>query len=246
MSTNSVESKKLGIRATIKKGDGLLNRILRKAYFAVDRAELPIPRIICKILWLTVRFLVNAYYFGKSKFWVTPLYRGLCFTVGKAFRAGTFVPFVEGSGRILVGDNVKFYGKQTFLFASIKQEIPAIDIGDDATIGHNVVFDIAGKLVIGNHCMVASGVMFQDCSGHSIVAELRKADVPPMEKDVRDITIGNNVWIGTGVYILSGAVIGNNCVIAANTLVSKRIPDNSLVYAPGPKVIEIRNISKVI
>lgn len=241
-----MESKKIGIRAAIKKGDGFSYALLRKMYFAVHRLDLPIPRVVCRVLWQTFRLLIKAYYWSKATILVTPLYKGLCFKVGKTFRAGTFVPFAEGSGKIYIGDNIRLYGKQTYLFASIKEEIPSIYIGDNTTIGHNVIFDISGKLVIGNHCMIASGVMFQDCGGHSIVAELREADVPPTEKDVRDITIGNNVWIGTGAFILPGAVIGDNCVIGANTLVSKRIPNNSLVYVPAPKVMEIRDISKVI
>lgn len=246
MSTNRLESRTKGIRAAIRKGDGFPYNVLRKAYFAVNRIDVPIPKVICQILWRTVSFLMKAYYWGKSTLFVTPLYKGLCFNVGKAFRGGSFVPFAQGSGRIHMGDNIRLYGKQTFLFASIKEETPAIHIGSNTTIGHNVVFDVAGKLDIGSHCMIASGVMFQDCAGHSIVAELREADVPPTEKDVRDITVGSNVWIGTGAFILPGAAIGDNCVIAANTLVSRRIPHNSLVYPPGPKVIEIRDISKVV
>jgi acetyltransferase-like isoleucine patch superfamily enzyme len=193
-----------------------------------------------------VRASLNAYYWTKSTFWVTPLFKGLCSTVGKNFKAGTFVPFVVGTGAIHVGDHVKFYGKQTFLFAAIKDALPEIRVGDNTGFGHNTVFDIAGKLTIGRHCMIASNVMFQDCSGHSIVADIRAADTPPTEKDVKEISVGDNVWIGTGAYILPGAVIGDNCVIAANTAVSRKIPNNSLVYAPSPKIVEIRDISKVV
>ena len=245
MNTNNIE-KKMGFRAAIKRGNSLPYRLLRKAYFAIHRIELPVPKLICEILWQFIRLLIKVYYLGKSALLVVPLYKGLCFKVGKALKAGTYIPFVEGSGKIYLGDNIRFHGKQTYLFASIKEESPSIHIGDNTTIGHNVLFDIAGKLVIGNHCMIASGVMFQDCNGHSIVAELRESDVPPTEKDVREITIGNNVWIGTGAFILPGAAIGDNCVIGANALISKRIPNNSLVYIPAPKVIEIRDISKFI
>lgn len=236
----------MSIRAKLKKEDGFLYKFIRNTYHGFNRLSLPLPKVICVILWETVSLLIKTYYWGKSYFWVTPLYRGLCFKVGKNFKAGTFVPYVEGRGKIYLGDNVKFYGKQNIIFGSIKNEVPEIHIGDNTGFGHNVTFDIAGRLVIGNQCMIAGGVMFVDCAGHSIVPEKRAAGEPPTEKDIRDITIGNNVWIGTGAYILPGATICDNCVIAANTMVSRHISHNSLAYTTPAKVIEIRNISKII
>jgi maltose O-acetyltransferase len=236
----------MSIRAKLKKEDGFPYEIIRNTYHGFNRLSLPMPKVICVILWEVVSLLMKAYYWGKSFFWVTPLYRGLCFRVGKNFKAGTFVPYVEGRGKIYLGDNVRFDGKQNIIFGSIKNEIPEIHIGDNTGFGHNVIFDIAGILVIGRQCMIAAGVMLMDYSGHSIVHEKREVGDKPTEKDVRNITIGNNVWIGTGAYILPGAIIGDNCVIAANTMVSRQIPPNSMVYASPAKVIEIRNISNII
>ena len=166
--------------------------------------------------------------------------------MGKNFKAGTFLPYVEGKGKIFIGDNVRFGGKQNMIFASIRREIPEIHIGDNCGFGHNVIFDIAGKLVIGKNCLIAGGVLFQDYGGHSIVPEKRAAGELPTEKDVRDITIGDNVWIGTGAYISPGTTIGDNCVVAANTSVGRRIPPNSLVYSSPAKVVQIRNISNIV
>lgn len=246
MSSDHSGSKAASLRARVKKGEKFPYRIMRRAYCGIHALDLPVPRGMCVVLWNAVSLIVRGYYWVKATFWVSPLYKGLCSTVGERFRPGTFVPYVEGRGEIHLGNNVRFYGKQTFIFASIRHEIPAVLIGDSTRLGHNVVFDIAGTLVIGKGCLVASGVTFVDCGGHSIVPELREAGVPPTIKDIREITIGNNVWIGTGAYILPGAAIGDNCVIAANTSVSRRIPSNSLVYNSGPKVIEIRNVSNVI
>ena len=41
--------------------------------------------------------------------------------------------------------------------------------------------------------------------------------------------IGNDVWIGGNVTILPGITIGNNVVVAAGAVVTKDIPDNTLV-----------------
>ena len=45
----------------------------------------------------------------------------------------------------------------------------------------------------------------------------------------KPVTIGNDVWIGGNVTILPGVTIGNNVVVAAGAVVTKNIPDNSLV-----------------
>lgn len=49
---------------------------------------------------------------------------------------------------------------------------------------------------------------------------------PPVHSPV---IIGDNVWVGARSVILPGVTIGNNVVIAAGSVVTKDIPDNSLV-----------------
>lgn len=50
--------------------------------------------------------------------------------------------------------------------------------------------------------------------------------------------IGNNVFIGADSIILPGKKIGNNVVIGAGTVVSKDIPDNSVVVGNPQTIIE--------
>lgn len=57
---------------------------------------------------------------------------------------------------------------------------------------------------------------------------------PPMHAPV---IIGDNVWVGARTVILPGVTIGNNVVIAAGSVVTKDIPDNSLV-AGVPAIIK--------
>lgn len=246
MSTDGGKAERLPIRTRVKSSDGRVYRLMRAVYFGLRDFELPVAKLLCILLWKATNGLSNLYYVFKSALVVKPLYKGLCVTVGRRFRAGTFIPYVSGSGKIYFGNDVRVYGKQTFLFAGISQTMPEIHVGDNSGFGHNVVFDIAGRLTIGRGCLIASGVTFVDCGGHSLQPEQREAGVPPTASDIREITIGDNVWIGTGAYILPGAIIGDNCVVSANTSVSRRIPNNSLVYSPTPKVIEIRNVSNIV
>jgi maltose O-acetyltransferase len=56
------------------------------------------------------------------------------------------------------------------------------------------------------------------------------------------VRIGNDVWIGGNVTILPGVTIGNNVVVAAGAVVTKDVPDNSLVGGVPARIIrEIEN-----
>lgn len=54
------------------------------------------------------------------------------------------------------------------------------------------------------------------------------------------IFIGDNCYIGTGVTILGPVKIGNNVTIGAGSVVTKDIPDDSVVAGNPAKVIKIK------
>ena len=233
----------MNLRNKIKNNDTFVFRVLRSVYFSLRRFSIPAPKIIALPLWKIVDWLRETFYWILSTFWITPLFKGLCKKVGKGFKAGTFLPYVVGKGHLYIGDRVRIYGKINFYFGGIKKEVPEIHIGARSTIGHNISFDISGRLDIGEHCLIASETVFQDCSGHSIDADERSAGKKPEPRDVKPIKIGNNVWIGKGAYILPGTTIEDNCVIAAKAVVGRRIPENHLVSPATSKVIKLRKIS---
>nr|MDF9461308.1 sugar O-acetyltransferase [Lactobacillus amylovorus] len=51
------------------------------------------------------------------------------------------------------------------------------------------------------------------------------------------ITIGDNCWLASNVTVCPGVTIGNGCVIGAGAVVTKDVPDNSLVVGVPGKVI---------
>ncbi len=51
------------------------------------------------------------------------------------------------------------------------------------------------------------------------------------------VRIGNNVYFGVNCTLLKGAIIGDNCIIGANSLVTGRIPNNSVAVGVPAKVI---------
>lgn len=51
------------------------------------------------------------------------------------------------------------------------------------------------------------------------------------------ITIGDNCWLASNVTVCPGVTIGNGCVIGTGAVVTKDVPDNSLVVGVPGKVI---------
>lgn len=52
------------------------------------------------------------------------------------------------------------------------------------------------------------------------------------------INVGDNVFIGTRAMILPGVTIGSNCIIGANSLVTRDVPDNTVVGGNPARVIK--------
>jgi len=54
----------------------------------------------------------------------------------------------------------------------------------------------------------------------------------------KEVIIGNNVWIGNNVLILKGVSIGDNAIIAAGSVVTKNVPEGSVVAGNPAKMIK--------
>jgi maltose O-acetyltransferase len=51
------------------------------------------------------------------------------------------------------------------------------------------------------------------------------------------VHIGDNVWIGRSAIILPGVTIGDNAVVAAGAVVTKDVPDATLVAGNPARVV---------
>lgn len=114
--------------------------------------------------------------------------------------------------------------------------------GKNVNIGNNVRISCLDKIYIGNNVLIGSGVLVIDNS-HGIYSG-RKQSNPNEEPNKRvmyaeRIYIDDNVWIGDGVVIQKGCNIGKGSIIAANSVVTKDVPQMTMVGGQPAKIIKM-------
>ena len=130
--------------------------------------------------------------------------------MGKHTEISSFVKLKASQGFVNIGNNVAI---ATGCF--ISSHIKGLEIGDYSMIGPN-------------SSVVANGYNYD------------RLDVPIQEQGTvsrKGVKIESNVWIGSNCSILDGAEIGSGTIVSPNSVVSGKIPGNSIVMGNPAKVI---------
>lgn len=112
-----------------------------------------------------------------------------------------------------------------------------INYGRHTQIGKNVFinFDCVlldlGGITIEDNVLIAPKVSLLS-EGHP-VAPGKRATLT-----TGHITIKKNAWIGAGATIMQGVTIGENAIVAAGAVVSKDVPENTIVGGIPAKIIK--------
>lgn len=115
---------------------------------------------------------------------------------------------------------------------------PAIVIDDNCAIGTNTIISARNLIHIERDVLIAQWVLIVD---HNHAYE--DINIPIVKQGITEggrIRIGQGSWIGRGAVILcpkGELTIGRNCVVAANSVVTRSIPDYSLVAGLPARII---------
>lgn len=112
---------------------------------------------------------------------------------------------------VRMNGNVTIYGTSYFMFSAEPYLV---------TLGDNVFISVDASFV----CHDGSTLPF-------------RKDIPDLEL-AGEIVVGDNVFIGTRALILPGVSIGSNCIIGANSVITKDVPDNTVVAGNPGRVIK--------
>ncbi len=105
------------------------------------------------------------------------------------------------------------------------------NIDKDAVIESGVKLDKLNRqgIHISSGCLIASGT--------TILSHEHIFVKPDGSYYFKDTFIGNNCFVGVNSLICPGVHIGNECVIGGGTIVTKDVPDNSMVVGVPGKVV---------
>jgi carbonic anhydrase/acetyltransferase-like protein (isoleucine patch superfamily) len=219
----------MGLKQTIRFSSHPAARAVRNAYYFSEKFSVPAPSIVVQPLRVVFEAVRSAYYFFRRVFIAEPLFKAYCHSYGKDLHTDIFVPWVQGKGKIILGDDVLIGGKVAFSFAARYTLNPVFEVGDHTGIGHECSFRVGKSITIGSHCRIASGVTMFDIPGHPMDPVTRMEGAAAPDEDVKPIVIGNNVWIGSNSIIFPGVTIGNNSVIAMGACVMTNVPSDTVV-----------------
>ena len=126
-------------------------------------------------------------------------------------------------------------GKRSVIesFCCINNAVGDVVIGDNTRIGiHNTII---GPVTIGSHVNLAQGITVTALNHNFKDTTLR---IDEQGISTQPVIIGDDVWIGANAVILPGVTIGNHAVVAAGAVVTKDVPDNTIVGGVPAKEIK--------
>lgn len=137
-------------------------------------------------------------------------------------------PFLKMKGAIALyrfRSLIKGVGKASRCSLSVEIKYPEnITIGDHVVIGPHSTIGAFEKVTIENYVRISKGVVIES-AGLNLQSPL------PYDHKGKPIFIREGAWLGARCIILGGVTIGKGAVIGAGAVVTKNVPDFSIVVS---------------
>jgi acetyltransferase-like isoleucine patch superfamily enzyme len=133
-------------------------------------------------------------------------------------------PVVDGSD-MQIGDDFKVWsGHRTTLISGWGK----LRFGDRVFVNVGTTIIAVEEIVVGDDVAFANDVYVMDSDSHGVEGR------PHRQAPIR---IGDGCWIGARAMILPGVTIGKRVLVAAGAVVTRDVPDDSLVAGNPARVV---------
>ena len=134
-------------------------------------------------------------------------------------------------------------------YNALVKELFKGNIGEGSMVRQGVHIIMGDRVKVGNHvsimynfvCMSRGGVVIEDDVSIAANTQILTNNHDEHEHRIllcKPVIIKKNAWIGAGVTILPGVTGGENAIVGAGAVVTKDVPDNSVVVGVPAKVIK--------
>ncbi len=161
--------------------------------------------------------------------------------VGKGTNISPDLKIINGKNIFLgedcqIGPNCRIEAWTTY---NNKIYHPVIKLGNDVRINSRCHIGAINKVIIKDDCLIGSNVMIIDhAHGNNSWKEMK---IHPGDRDLYSkgpVIIGEKTWLCENVVILPNVHIGKGCIIGASAVVTKDIPDYSVVAGNPAKIVK--------
>lgn len=118
-------------------------------------------------------------------------------------------------------------------FCTINNGVGGVEIGDRTLVGMSNV--IIGPVTIGDNVIIAQNVVISGLNHEYQNINLPIADQPVL---TLPIIIKDDCWIAANSVITAGITIGKHSIVAAGSVVTKNVPDYSVVAGNPAKLMK--------
>jgi len=161
----------------------------------------------------------------------------------KSFGKGSVIKFpskVWNKDCIEIGKNV-FIAENAFL-STVKEHKgkkfqPSLVIGDNVCIGANFHVSCTESVIIEKNVLISDRVFIADG-----MHEFENISVPIIDQPMTNkgkVLIKEGSFLGINIVILAGVTVGKNSVVGASSVVTRNVPDYSVVIGNPARIIKM-------
>lgn len=169
---------------------------------------------------------------------VAPLKRFLDWLVLSWIEILPYGPLADRLKRLILRLYGAQVGRNPTIYSGVWiRPIKGLHLGDNVSIGKDVIITTAGTVTVGHNVMIGHGSKI--ISANHVIPPGR-GQIRFAGHEAKPVVIEDDVWIAAQVVILPGVRIGEGAVVAAGAVVTRDVPPFTIVGGVPARILRHR------